>query len=136
MKNCNVVCRGFCLIIPRKIYKFSLWHGEALGNRGYSHSHPAASSTTLAACRPIQAGRLRADGRCLLSLLFFELIQFIVIRFSIDCIVQWGSETRLMESQGTVRDAPPSHRLDISHVINLSAPVLHPIFFYSLGFSI
>lgn len=59
--------------------------------------------------------RLRTDGRCLLSVLFFELIQFIVIRFSIDCIVRWGRETRLMESPGT----PPSHRLRISHVINL-----------------
>lgn len=51
------------------------------------------------------AGRLCADGRCLLSALFFELIQFIVIRFSIDCIVRWGSETRLMESLGTERRA-------------------------------
>lgn len=65
-----------------------------------------------------RAGRLCADGRCLLSLLFFELIQFIVIRFSIDCIVRWGSETRLMESRGIGSDAP-SHWLGISHVINL-----------------
>lgn len=57
-----------------------------------------------------------ADGRCLLSALFFELMQFIVIRFSIDCIGPWGSETRLMESRG---DGEAVDAFGISHVINL-----------------
>lgn len=53
------------------------------------------------ASRRYATGRSRADGLCLLSLLFFDLIQFIVIRFSIDCIARQGRETRLIESRGT-----------------------------------
>lgn len=55
---------------------------------------------------------LCADGQCLLSQLFFELIQFIVIRFSIDCIVRERNSFDGVPREGAIA-------LGISHVINL-----------------
>lgn len=74
--------------------------------------------------------RLCADGLCSLSPLFFELIQFIVIRFSIDCIVRWGSETRLIVSPGSWDGRAVAHSR-ISHVINLPVSVCAVSFHYT-----
>lgn len=76
--------------------------------------------------------RLFADGRCLLSLLFFELIQFIVIRFSIDCIVRWGSRNSF---DGVPRDERAVAQSRISHVINLRV-LVYPVSFHYTGYLI